>query len=67
MQVEINSRYTSSPTVLKYFTMIGGVLCTLVALWALFRIDRLDGKGRYPFWPKGFFRPRPLDGLATLR
>lgn len=65
VQVEINSRYTSSPTVLKYFTMIGGVLCTLVALWALFRIDRLDGKGRYPFWPKGFFRPRPLDGLVA--
>ena len=65
VQVEINSRYTSSPTVLKYSAMIGGVLCTLVALWALFRIDRLDGKGRYPFWPKGFFRPRPLDGLVA--
>ncbi|GAA1473511.1 putative arabinosyltransferase C [Corynebacterium felinum] len=65
VDVEINSRYTSSPTPMKYATMLGGGLFMVLSLWALFRIDRLDGKGRFRFWPVGFFRPRPLDGVVA--
>ena len=44
VQVEINSRFTSSPTLLKSLAMWGGLAMVLVSLFTLWRIDRLDGK-----------------------
>ncbi|WKD60136.1 putative arabinosyltransferase B [Corynebacterium ciconiae DSM 44920] len=44
-QVEINSRFTSSPTVLKLACMIGGVVMAVLSLGALYRLDRADGRG----------------------
>ncbi|MDO5099173.1 MAG: arabinosyltransferase domain-containing protein [Corynebacterium sp.] len=64
VDVEINSRYTSSPTMWKYATMFGGAFFLLIALVALYRLDRLDGEGGYKFWPAGFFKPRLVDGVV---
>ncbi|GAB3701623.1 arabinosyltransferase domain-containing protein [Corynebacterium nasicanis] len=66
--VEINSRFTSAPSLLKYVAMFGGLLSLLVSLWALHRMDLLDGRATRRFLPADWWRPRPLDGIvgATL-
>jgi arabinosyltransferase B len=40
----IDSRYTTSPASLKLAAMLLGILATIVALLALWRLDRLDGR-----------------------
>ena len=62
--IEINSRFTSAPSALKYVTMFGGLASLLVALWALHRMDRLDGRSARRFLPAGWWRLRPLDGVV---
>lgn len=43
----IDTRFTSSPSLLKKVAMLAGILGTLVGLLALWRLDRLDGhRGR---------------------
>ena len=61
--VEINSRFTSTPTVLKWAAMLLGGLSTLVALWSLARIDLLDGR-RLPILRPGWKKFTPLDGVV---
>jgi len=58
--VTINSRFTSSPTLVKSLAMWGGLISALVGLWALRRLDKLDGKkfARRPF------RFQPLDAVV---
>lgn len=64
VQVEINSRFTSSPTLLKSLAMWGGLAMVLVSLFTLWRIDRLDGK-RPGFMPESWKKIRPLDGVVA--
>jgi arabinosyltransferase B len=40
----IDTRYTSSPSPLKTAAMVAGILGTIIALLALWRLDRLDGR-----------------------
>ena len=40
----IDTRYTTSPTPLKLAAMLGGITATVIALLALWRMDRLDGR-----------------------
>ncbi|AHI21540.1 arabinosyltransferase [Corynebacterium vitaeruminis DSM 20294] len=64
VNVEINSRYTSSPSVWKYLSMWGGGLFTLISLFCLFKIDRLDGRGRiHSLSPKAWV-PTLLDAVV---
>lgn len=65
VDITINSRYTSSPSMLKYAAIISGLVAMLLSFWALLRLDALDGKGRYPLFSKGFFRPRWLDAMVA--
>ncbi|AKK07613.1 arabinosyltransferase domain-containing protein [Corynebacterium testudinoris] len=62
--VEINSRFTSSPSALKYIAMFGGLASLIVALWCLHRMDSLDGRSSRRFLPAGWYKPRPLDGIV---
>lgn len=64
VNVEINSRFTSSPTIIKYAAMYLGALFALVALYCIWRIDRLDGRGRVRWLEKGSFKPRPTDFIV---
>ncbi|MDO5512876.1 arabinosyltransferase domain-containing protein, partial [Corynebacterium sp.] len=64
VDVEINSRFTSAPSLIKYVAMFGGLAALLVSLWGLHRMDRLDGRSTRRFLPTGWWRPRPLDGIV---
>ena len=62
--VDINSRFTSSPSALKLAAMLGGLASALVSLIALARLDRLDGR-RVPVFGPQWRRLKPLDGLVV--
>ncbi|AEI08854.1 arabinosyl transferase C [Corynebacterium resistens DSM 45100] len=66
--VTVDSRFSSSPTFLKSAAMWLGVILTIVALWALHQMDKLDGRGqssrRGRMLPAGWWRPRLLDGVV---
>ena len=64
IHVDINSRFTSSPTVLKLVAMWLGLAMVVLSLVCLWRIDRLDGK-RYGFMPATWKQIRPLDGVVA--
>ncbi|AGF71268.1 arabinosyltransferase domain-containing protein [Corynebacterium halotolerans] len=66
VDVEINSRFTSTPSVWKSIAMWGGLALLLVALWTLHRMDRLDGRSTRRFLPQGWWRLRPLDGIVSF-
>jgi arabinosyltransferase C len=61
----IDSRYSSSPTLLKMLAMIGGVALTVIALGALHVLDTADGRGMKRFLPARWWSITPLDGLVT--
>lgn len=62
----IDSRYSTSPTLLKMLAMIFGVVLTVVALSALHVLDRADGVTHKRFLPSRWWSVTPLDGLVTL-
>ncbi len=64
VEMEIDSRFTSHPTVLKYIAIVVGLLSTIAALWALWRIDQVDGSTRRRWLPKNALKPTPLDLLV---
>lgn len=64
VDVEVNSRFTSAPTPLKLAAMWLGLAMVLVSLFALWRIDRLDGR-RFGFMPETWKQIRPLDGVVA--
>ena len=64
ISTEINSRFTSSPSAVKLFAMLGGVAMVLLSLFSLWRIDRLDGR-RISFMPSTWKQVRPLDGVVA--
>ena len=61
--VEINSRFTSSPSAIKWAAMILGSLSALVALWALAKLDLRDGR-RLPLLRPEWKTFKPLDGVV---
>jgi len=64
----IDSRYSTSPTLLKMLAMIFGVVLTVVALSALHVLDCADGVRHKRFLPSRWWSVKPLDGVvaATL-
>ncbi|ATL64998.1 arabinosyltransferase domain-containing protein [Nocardia terpenica] len=64
----VDSRFTSTPTVFKLVAMIAAVICTLIALAALARLDTGDGRGHRRIFPAHWLRPTWADGavIGTL-
>lgn len=56
---DIDTRFSTKPTAVKLAAMIGAILATAVALVALWRLDRLDGRRRQRIIPARwrFFTP----------
>lgn len=65
VDVEINSRFTSTPTLAKSLAMGLGVFFMVIALIALARMDLLDGRKDLKVLPARWFKLRPLDGLVV--
>lgn len=64
LDMEIDSRYTSKPTIIKYIVMWLGLLMAVVSLWALWRIDKVDGSVPTPWLRKDAWQIKPLDALV---
>ncbi|WP_284783320.1 arabinosyltransferase domain-containing protein [Corynebacterium rhinophilum] len=64
IHVDINSRFTSSPSLIKSIAMWLGVAMVIVSLFCLWRIDRLDGQ-KLRFMPETWKKIRPLDGVVA--
>lgn len=65
VDIEINSRFTSSPSLLKYAAMFIGLASVLVSLWTLHRMDILDGRKAHRFLPANWYKLKPLDGVVV--
>ena len=65
VDVEINSRFTSTPTLVKSLAMGLGVFFMVLSLIALARMDLLDGRKDLRVLPARWFTLRPLDGLVV--
>ena len=61
----IDSRYSTSPTLLKTLAMIVGIAMTVVALGALHVLDSADGMRHRRFLPPRWWSMKPLDGVVT--
>ncbi|MDT5341311.1 MAG: arabinosyltransferase, partial [Mycobacterium sp.] len=44
LSATIDTRFSTTPTTLKLFAMVGAIVATIVALVALWRLDQLDGR-----------------------
>ncbi|TLG18196.1 arabinosyltransferase [Nocardia cyriacigeorgica] len=68
LHADIDSRFSSSPSVLKLAAMIVAVLSTIVALIALHLLDTSDGRRARRFLPAHWWRFTLADGavLGTL-
>ncbi|MGW5574257.1 arabinosyltransferase domain-containing protein [Nocardia thailandica] len=63
--VAVDSRFSSTPGPLKRFAIWTAVAATLVALCALARLDRLDGRRLRRLVPARWWRPTPLDAVVV--
>jgi arabinosyltransferase C len=64
LSAAIDTRYSTSPTLLKLLVMILGVVMTVVALSALHVLDTADGVRRRRFLPRRRLSFAPLDALV---
>nr|WP_245650420.1 arabinosyltransferase domain-containing protein [Nocardia harenae] len=66
--MEVDTRFSTSPSWIKLSAMIGAVLLTLLALGALARLDGSDGRGHRRFLPRNWLKPTFADGavIGTL-
>ncbi|MGB2919606.1 MAG: arabinosyltransferase domain-containing protein [Mycobacterium sp.] len=61
----LDTRYSTSPTVLKLLAMIVGVAMTVISLGALHVLDQADGMRHRRFLPSRWWSMSPLDGVVT--
>ena len=62
---DIDSRFTTTPSPLKYAAIFGAFLATVVAIGSLVRLDLSDGRGHRRALPKHWLRPRLVDGVVV--
>ncbi|MBL1077821.1 arabinosyltransferase domain-containing protein [Nocardia sp. 2] len=65
---QVDSRFSSTPALLKRIAIWTALAGTVIALVALYRLDRRDGRRTRPFLPRRWWRLQPVDGvvLGTL-
>lgn len=68
LESTIDTRFTSSPTWIKLVAIVAAVVCTLLSLVALARLDTSDGRGHRRFLPAHWLKPTIADGgvVGTL-
>ncbi|MFD4369025.1 arabinosyltransferase domain-containing protein [Rhodococcus sp. NPDC058521] len=65
VHADLDSRFSSSPTLLKLLAMIVCALATLVSLYSLHRIDGVDGRRARRFLPARWWRFTGVDGIVV--
>ncbi len=61
----IDTRFSTSPTVLKLTAMLLAIAATVIALLALWRLDRVDGRRMHRLIPARWRRVGPVDGVVV--
>ncbi|WP_336085972.1 arabinosyltransferase domain-containing protein [Nocardia sp. SSK8] len=64
VRVDVDARYTTSPTWPKLAVIVLCLLATALSLYALHRLDALDGRAPRRFLPQRWWRLRPADWLV---
>ncbi|MGB8403309.1 MAG: arabinosyltransferase domain-containing protein [Mycobacterium sp.] len=64
LSATIDTRFINRPTTLKYIAMFGGILATVVALVALWQLDRLDGRRMQRLIPSRWRTFTAVDGTV---
>ncbi|CAM3243314.1 arabinosyltransferase domain-containing protein [Prescottella defluvii] len=64
VRADIDSRFSSSPTLIKLVAMIGAVLATVISLVALHRLDSVDGRRARRFLPARWWKFTGIDGVV---
>ncbi|MGB3373402.1 MAG: arabinosyltransferase domain-containing protein, partial [Rhodococcus sp. (in: high G+C Gram-positive bacteria)] len=59
--IDVDSRFSSSPTILKLLAMILAIVCTIIAMGALGRLDGIDGRGHRRFFPSHWWKFTGVD------
>ncbi|WP_424809770.1 arabinosyltransferase domain-containing protein [Rhodococcus sp. 27YEA15] len=65
VHLDIDSRFSSSPTLIKLFAMIVAALATLASLYALHRIDGVDGRRARRFLPARWWKFTGIDAVVV--
>ncbi|MDA4085360.1 putative arabinosyltransferase C [Mycolicibacterium hassiacum DSM 44199] len=60
----LDTRYSSTPTLLKWLAMVIGVAMTVISLGALHVLDTADGRRVKRFLPPRWWSLTPLDGVV---
>ncbi|MDZ4264562.1 MAG: arabinosyltransferase domain-containing protein, partial [Mycobacterium sp.] len=61
----IDTRFTTHPTALKLTAMLLAIVSTVIALLALWRLDRLDGHRMHRVIPARWRSVSPVDGVVV--
>lgn len=61
----IDTRFINRPTIIKYTAMFGGIAATIVALLALWRLDRMDGRRMQRLIPGRWRTFNIVDGVVV--
>ncbi|GAB2666395.1 arabinosyltransferase domain-containing protein [Gordonia jinhuaensis] len=62
----IDTRYVTTPTVIKRIVIVVGILLTLISLVALGILDMRDGRGHRRWLPAGWWRVHPVDVVVFV-
>ncbi|UCZ60398.1 arabinosyltransferase domain-containing protein [Mycolicibacterium phocaicum] len=61
----VDTRFLNRPTIIKYTAMFGGIAATIVALLALWRLDRMDGRRMQRLIPSRWRTFNLVDGVVV--
>lgn len=64
VHANLDSRFSSSPTLLKLLAMIVCILATITSLYALHRIDGVDGRRARRFLPARWWKLTGVDAVV---
>ncbi len=65
VDVQIDSRFSSTPTVIKKAAIFAAVIFTIISLIALHRLDLGDGRRGRRFFPSRWLRVTVVDGVVV--
>ncbi|OZE93105.1 arabinosyltransferase [Rhodococcus sp. 15-2388-1-1a] len=65
VRADIDSRYSSSPTTFKLLAMIVGALAVIASLFALHRLDSMDGRRHRRFLPSRWKSVTGVDAVVV--